>query len=536
MAGAWMVQFRTPEEVSGRESEQTAGSAATATAADGGSDAQLNGTGSSTPMDTTPAPGGNVVPAPATSTAASTGTDATATSSVASKAAPSFQSMMFHFPAGLSGITSVSSAPGATTTTSVSSTIASVSSASTATSTTASLASSGATSEPSSAPSTVSTASLTSSASSTATTNSTTTMTSTGGGEQPTSAAAVAASTTSTTTTGGTPTTAIAAITGTSAIPVSNIGANGVLSTGASVVSAGTTTTTSTSSSSPGLPPPVQTKAGSNGDKGGIPKATIKPNVLTHVIEGFVIQEADEPFAVQRQRYPERDNSDEPPKKRATNEGNSPLSPSSQSADGSGNCEVCGKSELRSKIKRKRFCSVSCARSVKQNSTDQISSPVQNGTPGTPGLPLGGTLAVQPGSNGTATADPSMVGSMNGLLATAAPAAVVVPAVDSSSLGQLQAHAAAAAANAEEGSSILRWSVQDVYEFIRGLPGCSDYAEDFVNQEIDGQALLLLKENHLVSTMDMKLGPALKIVARVNLMKTTIAGGVPEGQQQQQGT
>lgn len=30
----------------------------------------------------------------------------------------------------------------------------------------------------------------------------------------------------------------------------------------------------------------------------GLPKAMVKPSVLTHVIEGFVIQESPEPFAV----------------------------------------------------------------------------------------------------------------------------------------------------------------------------------------------------------------------------------------------
>lgn len=42
----------------------------------------------------------------------------------------------------------------------------------------------------------------------------------------------------------------------------------------------------------------------------------VKPNVLTHVIEGFVIQESQEPFPVNRQRYSDRDeHDDEPPSK-----------------------------------------------------------------------------------------------------------------------------------------------------------------------------------------------------------------------------
>lgn len=46
--------------------------------------------------------------------------------------------------------------------------------------------------------------------------------------------------------------------------------------------------------------------------------------------------------------------------------------------------------------------------------------------------------------------------------------------------------------------------------------GCEDLAPQFLSQEIDGQALLLLKEEHLMSTMNIKLGPALKICAHIN--------------------
>lgn len=51
------------------------------------------------------------------------------------------------------------------------------------------------------------------------------------------------------------------------------------------------------------------------------------------------------------------------------------------------------------------------------------------------------------------------------------------------------------------------------------LAGCQEIAEEFRAQEIDGQALLLLKEDHLMSTMNIKLGPALKIYARISMLK-----------------
>ncbi|KAH8289978.1 hypothetical protein KR054_011308, partial [Drosophila jambulina] len=82
--------------------------------------------------------------------------------------------------------------------------------------------------------------------------------------------------------------------------------------------------------------------------------------------------------------------------------------------------------------------------------------------------------------------------------------------------------AAAPASSSVNGSDrppISSWSVEEVSNFIRELPGCQDYVDDFFQQEIDGQALLLLKENHLVNAMGMKLGPALKIVAKVESMK-----------------
>ncbi|KAF6730234.1 Polyhomeotic-like protein 2 [Oryzias melastigma] len=64
-----------------------------------------------------------------------------------------------------------------------------------------------------------------------------------------------------------------------------------------------------------------------------------------------------------------------------------------------------------------------------------------------------------------------------------------------------------------------QWNMEDVYEFISALPGCLESAEEFRSQEIDGQALLLLKEDHLMGTMNIKLGPALKIFAQISMLR-----------------
>lgn len=69
----------------------------------------------------------------------------------------------------------------------------------------------------------------------------------------------------------------------------------------------------------------------------------------------------------------------------------------------------------------------------------------------------------------------------------------------------------------------LKWNVQQVCDFIKALPGCSDYVEDFAVQEIDGQALMLLQADHLMSAMSIKLGPALKICQEVKSLKDELA-------------
>ncbi len=68
----------------------------------------------------------------------------------------------------------------------------------------------------------------------------------------------------------------------------------------------------------------------------------------------------------------------------------------------------------------------------------------------------------------------------------------------------------------------LKWNVQQVCDFVKDLPGCSDYVEDFQLQEIDGQALMLLKADHLMSAMAIKLGPALKICSAVDELREAL--------------
>ncbi|CRK88584.1 CLUMA_CG002349, isoform A [Clunio marinus] len=229
--------------------------------------------------------------------------------------------------------------------------------------------------------------------------------------------------------------------------------------------------------------------------KNELPKAMVKPNVLTHVIEGYVIQESTEPFPVARQRYSEKENDEPPTKKQAAESGkgndivkvNGESSSSSsvtsstvtQSPSDKVACEQCGKLEKRSKLKKERFCSINCARTRKSISTD-----------GSPSV-----------SNGEEKNQVSQSPSQNN--------DKLKSDGENGELPPIEEHV------------MLKWSVTQVCDFIKNLPGCSDYAEDFKLQEIDGQALLLLKENHLVSAMGMKLGPALKIVNKIESMRVS---------------
>ncbi|XP_019513155.1 PREDICTED: polyhomeotic-like protein 2 [Hipposideros armiger] len=168
------------------------------------------------------------------------------------------------------------------------------------------------------------------------------------------------------------------------------------------------------------------------------PQAIVKPQILTHVIEGFVIQEGAEPFPVGRssllvgnlkkkyaqgflpEKLPQQDHTTttdsemEEPYLQESKEEGTPLKLK---------CELCGRVDFAYKFKRsKRFCSMACAKRL-------------------------------------------------------------------------------------------------ILSLVLSPSGCQEIAEEFRAQEIDGQALLLLKEDHLMSAMNIKLGPALKIYARISMLK-----------------
>ncbi|XP_042223075.1 polyhomeotic-like protein 2 [Homarus americanus] len=267
----------------------------------------------------------------------------------------------------------------------------------------------------------------------------------------------------------------------------------------------------------------------------GPPKAMVKPQVLTHVIEGFVIHEASEPFPVSRSsllteiskpRPPNYTNTsipvaavtsssaqpsvggqaekenlpDDEAARKKTGEQISP-SPKGDTAK----CEFCGKTDLRSKFKRsKRFCSTACAKRYNvgcskriglfKNPDESPSKRLREDEDAEEAETAPQLMAVEPQEVGTVEMEVDEG---------------TVEADGSTNLNSPKTQRV----------DILKWTVKDVVEFIQNLPGCKEYAEDFALQEIDGQALMLLKADHLMSAMSMKLGPALKICAKIEQMR-----------------
>ncbi|RXG52142.1 Polyhomeotic-like protein 3 [Armadillidium vulgare] len=237
----------------------------------------------------------------------------------------------------------------------------------------------------------------------------------------------------------------------------------------------------------------------------GPPKAMVKPQVLTHVIEGFVIHEASEPFPVNRSSIlsdiskvrncnstntatvlPQGSHIEE---KQEISEDD--LSRKDNIKGDLGKCEGCGKVDIRSKHKKsKRFCSQSCAKRVCHSKSEEPSpKKMRHGEVEDEVEKRSNThLQEEVESENQSEFNVEEVISEEEIMRT--------PKVD-----------------------ILKWTVRDVVEFIKNLPGCQDYAEDFELQEIDGQALMLLKADHLMSAMSIKLGPALKICAKIEAMR-----------------
>ncbi|XP_011356212.1 polyhomeotic-like protein 2 isoform X2 [Pteropus vampyrus] len=297
------------------------------------------------------------------------------------------------------------------------------------------------------------------------------------------------------------------------------------------------------------------------------PQAIVKPQILTHVIEGFVIQEGAEPFPVGRssllvgnlkkkyaqgflpEKLPQQDHTTttdsemEEPYLQESKEEGTPLKLK---------CELCGRVDFAYKFKRsKRFCSMACAKRYNVGCTKRVGlfhsdrSKLQKAGATTHNRRRASKTSLPPLTKDTKKQPTGTVP-----LSVTAALQLTHSQEDSSRCSDNSSYeeplspisASSSTSRRRQGQRDLelpdmhmrdlvgmghhflpseptKWNVEDVYEFIRSLPGCQEIAEEFRAQEIDGQALLLLKEDHLMSAMNIKLGPALKIYARISMLK-----------------
>ncbi|XP_059426533.1 polyhomeotic-like protein 2b isoform X2 [Carassius carassius] len=328
----------------------------------------------------------------------------------------------------------------------------------------------------------------------------------------------------------------------------------------------GAPVTPTMTSAAPSEPPPAAvTGSVSQNGENKPPQAIVKPHVLTHVIEGFVIQEGAEPFPVERPTVqadsPKKPDTQLPsdPEKTASSNSLSATNSDMEEAGQQGTrtqekpeepkltCELCGWVGFAYKFKRsKRFCSMVCAKRYSVSCTKRVGLFHPDRTKTTNQInqwrrrrshsPRGREakkqrLSVSQQSQGESISSPLQSQPSQGESSPCSDISSYEEAtspLSAASSGPIVSQGGVAANDPEELPLLsqcflpidpTKWNVQEVFEFIRSLPGCQEIADEFRAQEIDGQAMLLLKEDHLMSAMNIKLGPALKIFARINMLK-----------------
>lgn len=247
-------------------------------------------------------------------------------------------------------------------------------------------------------------------------------------------------------------------------------------------------------------------------------KAIVKPNILTHVIEGFVIQEASDPFPVNRSSLLADYTTPKP-------------MPITEKDNKVPNAEQAALAEQEQHLQQANTCNSeeSHPQEVPTDCWAGHESPGKYPKKKKHGMKIRKGMRKIHSSGRISYNTDEWVRSQN------APESLNKEEETNSSNSGAESSLSPATLSSQKdmmevditmvvtpNKNPLKWTVQDVFEFIKALPGCADYADEFRLQEIDGQALLLLKEDHLMTAMSMKLGPALKICARINVLKEEV--------------
>ena len=68
-------------------------------------------------------------------------------------------------------------------------------------------------------------------------------------------------------------------------------------------------------------------------------------------------------------------------------------------------------------------------------------------------------------------------------------------------------------------NQVLKWNAEKVAFFVKTLTGKDEYQDAFERDEIDGESFLLLTQSDIIKTLNIKLGPAVKIYNAILLFK-----------------
>uniref|UniRef100_A0A8C2IJS2 Polyhomeotic-like protein 3 n=1 Tax=Cyprinus carpio TaxID=7962 RepID=A0A8C2IJS2_CYPCA len=295
-------------------------------------------------------------------------------------------------------------------------------------------------------------------------------------------------------------------------------------------------------------------------------QAIVRPHILTHLIEGFVIREGLEPFPVRRTSLetnlqatlPEdRENTESAQddclmdadhlENSTDSDLDNPPVEDEQTAENLPDvleCEFCGKRGFaRTFLRSKRFCSMTCVRRFNVSCKKRLNLFRSEKVGRWPHRPMGKRgrppSRINGGSRQHFLRQQLQDSHRTNNNQRASNSIWIEREEEEDPPGPMTTRLRLQAEREKEqdrereqsrvesssGSDCLlesspsQWSVEQVCSFISTLPGCHDIAAEFRSQEIDGQALLLLTEDHLMSAMNIKLGPALKICAQINALK-----------------
>ncbi|TRY56219.1 hypothetical protein DNTS_028542, partial [Danionella cerebrum] len=248
-----------------------------------------------------------------------------------------------------------------------------------------------------------------------------------------------------------------------------------------------------------------------------------KPHILTHLIEGFVIHEGLEPFSVRKASLKMNleatlgedgdEKSDRVDRTHSNDFSDSETKNEHRDVKMSGGhrCEFCGNRGLsHAFIQSKHFCSMMCIKSYryknKKRSRNLLRAKKEFRSPPKPigkqRRPYRCVYSCESEHHPKTNQDTQCASDM-------------MPSSTWKEREQLESDPPPATLTTQKADE----EDHKIRSHAPHLSSCGDVAQQFVSQEIDGQALLLLTEEHLRSTMNIKLGPALKICANICALK-----------------